>query len=128
RIGADRRLEVGAPDFLLELPEEVDVERDALLDRVAGAEEGRHRGALVVGRTAAPVLVALADEVEGLRFPVGAFGRLDVEVVVDGDRRIVRAAVETAVDDRMALRPVERPPRSGRFEEPDGGRCRAVRG
>jgi len=98
----------------------VDVEGDVLIERVAGAEERRDRGTLVVGRAAPAVLVALADEVEGFGVPVGALGRLHVEMVVDGHRRIVRAAVEAAVDQGMALRLVQLRLRSGRLEERDG--------
>src|SRR4030095_2241602 len=107
--------------LLLELPEEVDVEGQPLLPGVPRAEEGRDRRTLVVGRAAASVLVALADEVEGRGVPVGTLGGLDVEVVVDGDRWVLRSAVEAAVNDRMTLRLVELRRRAEGREKRGGG-------
>ena len=102
---ADRGLEVGAADLLLELPEEVDVRRA----RPAPRRSARRRAPSWRGpcrrSCRGPKYVSPSfDEAEGLGLPVVALGRLDVEVVVDRDGRQSGAARELAVDDRVALR------------------------
>ena len=98
KVFASRRIadsKCGLADLLLELPEEADVGGNAVLPGVARAEERRDGGALVVGRAAREIAVALLHEVEGRGSPVVAIGGLDVEVVVDGDGGKLRAAVES---------------------------------
>jgi hypothetical protein len=79
---------------------------DARLARGADAEERRERGAFVIGGAAPEVAVAVFYEREWIGLPRLRFarGRLDIEVVVDGDGRQIAATVEAAVDDRIASR------------------------
>src|SRR5438105_7900937 len=90
-------------DLLLELPEEMDVDRDLALPGVPRAEERGHRRPLVVRRATAEVAITLPVELERRGLPVRTLRGLDVEVVVDRDRRVPVASIETAVDDRMDL-------------------------
>ena len=116
----NRGLEVRAADLFFELPEEMDVRRHAVVDRVFGAVQRRDRGPLVVGRAAAEIPVALLDEIKRRRIPVRPVCRLHVQVVVDGHGRQRGAAVEAAVHDRVTLRFVQTGLRAHGFEQPYG--------
>jgi hypothetical protein len=94
---------MGAPDFLLRFPQKVDVDPGAVSERVLRAPERGERRPFVVRSPAAPVAFVLHGEAEGLRRPsIGFLRRLDVEVVVDGHRRVVRALIEAAMEHGMA--------------------------
>src|SRR5207245_3643391 len=93
----DRLFEVRAADLLVELPERMDVDRRSVPEGVAGTEERGHRRSLVVGRAAAEVTIPLFDELERWSLPVRRLRGLYIQVVVDGDRREARSAVEPPV-------------------------------
>src|SRR5262249_46310176 len=78
-VAADRALEVRGADLLLELPEEVHVERDVVIDRVLRAEQRGERGPLVVGRAAAEVAIAAPGEAERIAAPLRLARGLHVE-------------------------------------------------
>src|SRR5262249_13756928 len=101
-VPPDGRLEVRGPDLLLQLPQQMDVERDVVIDGVLGAEEGGERRALVVGGAPTEVTIAAPGEAEGIAAPFRLARGLHVEVVVDGDGRQPAVAVEVTVDERMA--------------------------
>src|SRR5262245_6641416 len=88
-------------DRLLELPQEADVHRRTVADRIGGTPQGGERWTLVVGRAAREVAVAPAGEAERIGAPLRTVGGLDVEVVVDGDRRPRGITREGSGDERM---------------------------
>src|SRR6185295_14373750 len=94
-----RSLEARRSDFFFELPQHAEIQRDACLARGADSPERSERRTFVVGGAAAEVTVAVSGEGEGIAVPrFGVAGRgLDVEMVINGERRSVGAGVESAV-------------------------------
>jgi hypothetical protein len=73
-----------------------------MVERVLGAPQGGHRGTLVIGGPAGEVAVVLPGESERFGDPaIADVGRLNVEVVVNGDGGQPVAGVEDAMDDGM---------------------------
>ena len=97
-VPLDGRLEIGASDLLFRLPEKVHIDRRLVSEGVFGAPECGERGAFVVRRPASQVAILFLDESKRLGVPAVRHLRgLDVEVVVDGDGRVVGALLETPV-------------------------------
>src|SRR3989338_11654511 len=83
--------------------EEGDVEGSAVVGGVPGGEQGGDAGALVVGRAAAEVAVAVLPELERLLLPLRLLRRLPVPVVVNGQGGVRRVSgLEFPDDDRVA--------------------------
>src|SRR5688572_9028398 len=111
RIGAqgaqvrlDEVFKVGTPDLLLELPDELNIDRQFSLSREARAEECRQCRSLVVGRAASVILPIVRVENERRTFPLRFIGRLHVEMIVDSDSRKTRALKKASDDNRIAGR------------------------
>src|SRR3989442_12558563 len=76
-------LEVRTPNLFFQLPDELDVNGYPLLHGIACAEQRGQGRTFVVRRTPADVLVAFFVKNERRPPPLGLFGRLDAEMVVD---------------------------------------------
>ena len=91
-----------AADLLLQLPQEVDIDRDIRGSRGECTEQGRQRGALIVGRATTDVAIAVRGELKRIGAPVLAVRRLDVQVVVHRNRRPSRHVAQSGMDQRVA--------------------------
>ena len=96
--------EVRAADFFLQLPDELEIQRQALLRREARRHQRGEGRAFVVRSAASQVAVALALEHERLVLPLRLVGGLHVHVVVDGHCRVVGVDGEVAKNHRIARR------------------------
>ena len=91
-----------AADFLLQLPQKVDVKRHLRCTRGKCAEQRGESWTFVVGSAAANVAVAVGDQTERVGPPIVAVGGLDVQMVVDGYGRPIGLVAQTGVDERVA--------------------------
>ena len=90
---------MGAPDLLLELPEEVVVERDSGIP-CKGNSGHRCKGRpLVIGGTPAGVTPAAYHEGKRVGTPLVRISGLDIEVIVYGDSGIPGVRDKGAMDD-----------------------------
>ena len=89
-------------DFLFQLPEKPDVDREALLDHVPRAEQGRECRTLVIRGTTAVIHPVLVLERKGGLLPFRLLCRLHIHMVVDGDRRMMGSGHPAAGHDRIA--------------------------
>ena len=99
-----RRFEIRRADLFFELPQHADVDRNAGLARCAHAPQRSERRALVVGRPAAVIAVAVPGEGERIGIPRFRLSRggLHIEMVVDGDGWTAAVLIKAAVNDRIS--------------------------
>ena len=93
---------VRTADFLFQLPEKPNVDRDSLLDGVPRAEQGRERRTLVIRRATAVIHPVLVLERKGRLLPFRLLRRLHIHMVIDGDRRMMGSGHPAAGHDRIA--------------------------
>src|SRR4029079_4839067 len=77
-------------DLFFELPEKANIDRHALIDRETGTEQRRERRPLVIGCSTAAIDAVLVLEGKRIPLPFWFLCRLDIHMVVDRDRWIVR--------------------------------------
>src|SRR5207244_3826547 len=77
--------EIRAADFFLEFPDELNVDRSAMLDRVSCAEKRGQSRAFIVRRSSTDVPIAFLMEHEWRTRPLGLIRGLHIEMVVDRD-------------------------------------------
>src|SRR5262245_16725823 len=104
RFTFHKAFEVGASDFLFELPDELDVHGSSLFDSVTRAKQGGERGTFIVCGPASDVAAVFVVKDERGASPLGLVCGLNVEMVVDGYRRPVVSRGEFSYDDRIAGR------------------------
>src|ERR1041384_6240874 len=95
-------LEAWAADFLFQLPDEIDIQWEVILDRVA---RRHHRGQcrpFIVGCSTPFIAAVLFEKTEGRFVPFVGISRLDIHMIVDSQSRIVRAGLKAPKHDRMA--------------------------
>src|SRR5205807_9133650 len=86
---SQRRREVRAADLFLQLPEESDIDRDALIDRIPGPQQRSQSRALVIGGTSSMVDAVLLPKRKGRLAPFRLLGRLHIQVIVDRHGRMM---------------------------------------
>src|SRR5690242_18888919 len=86
--------EVRAAYLLFEFPNELNIDRSALLDRVPRAEQGGQRGAFIVGGAAAGVSIPFLVKYKWRPQPLGLVRRLNIEMVIYGYGRPVGSRSE----------------------------------